>query len=261
MEARTERYTQSVEKADHRARASAPSWNERVHRFSVLERVLHWIMAAAGIVCILTGLGWFAQGFHFLLVWFGGGEWARLIHSVSGIVTAVCAVWLIGVLWFRHVFRFIPEDWRWLKVSGGYLRRQAHPLVGGASRPQPPDPNGDIPAQGFYNGGQKLWGILAVILSVVFLGSGLVIWSPELFHDFLGLQPFSVPVMLAMYVIHDVAFIVFAPMVFFHIYLSSALNPGTFTAMSGGDVSRLWAWHHHRLWYREVAGEDRLGEE
>ncbi|MFQ5890102.1 MAG: formate dehydrogenase subunit gamma [Gemmatimonadota bacterium] len=261
MEGRSERYGGGVEAADRGARAAAAAWDERVHRFSVLERALHWIMAAAGIVCILTGLGWYTQGFHFLLTWFGGGEWARWIHSVSGIVTTVCAVWLIGVLWFRHVFRFIPEDWRWLKISGGYLRRHTHPPAGRASKARRPGSNGEIPPQGFFNGGQKLWAILAVILAVLFLGSGLVIWSPELFHDFLGLQPFSVPVMRAMYIIHDAAFLVFAPMVLFHIYLSSALNPGTFEGMSGGDVSRLWALHHHPLWYREVAGEDRLGEE
>lgn len=229
----------------------------RIHRFSALERALHWLMAVAGIVCILTGLGWYTQAFQFLLTWFGGGESARWIHSVSGIVMTVCAVALIGVIWFRHVFRFVPEDWRWLKVSGGYLRRQAPPAVGGESKARKPEREDAIPPQGFFNGGQKLWGILAVILALVFLGSGLVIWSPELLHDSLGWQPLSVPVMRVMYVIHDAAFIIFAPMVLFHTYLSTILNPGTFGAMSRGDVSRTWARYHHRLWYREVTGDEQ----
>jgi formate dehydrogenase subunit gamma len=254
-------YAAHVEEAHHRARARAGYWQERVHRFSALERTLHWLLAATGIVCILTGLGWYTQGFRFLLGWFGGGVWARWIHSVAGIVMTVCAIWLIGILWFRHVFRFIPEDWQWLRVAGGYMRRHTRAVGSGGSRELQPEPEKEIPRQGFFNGGQKLFGILSVILSVVFLVSGIVIWSPELWHDFLGLQPFSVSLMRAMYIIHDAAFILFAPTILFHSYLGSTLDPGSFAGMAKGDVSRLWALHHHPIWYRKVAGEDQVSRE
>lgn len=261
MESSTEKYTAKVMQADRRAREWTGFWNERIHRFSVLERALHWVLAATGIVCILTGLGWYTDGFQFLLGWFGGGESARWIHSVSGIVMAVCTVWLIGILWFRHVFKFIPEDREWMKVVGGYLQRHTQPTGGGASRSRFPEVSKQAPPQGFFNAGQKLWGILAIILAVAFLVTGLVIWSPELWHDFLGLQPFSVPLMRAMYIIHDAAFILFAPMIVLHIYLSSTLNPGSFAGMSKGDVTRLWALHHHPLWYEEVVGKEKGNEE
>ncbi len=261
MEGRTERYTLEVLEADRRAREATGFWNQRIHRFSVLERALHWLMAATGIVCILTGLGWYTDGFRFLLGWFGGGTWARWIHSVSGILMTVFAIWLIGVLWFRRTFRFIPEDRKWLSVVGGYLQRHTHPRGGAASRARLPEVKKEVPPQGFFNAGQKLWGILAIILSVAFLLTGLVIWSPELWHDFLGLQPFSVPLMRAMYIIHDAAFILFAPMIVIHIYLSSTLDPGSFAGMSKGDVTRLWALHHHPLWYNEVVDEEQTSED
>ena len=261
MEAGSERYSANVLVGDSQARQRTSFWSEPLHRYSVLERTLHWVMASSGIVCVLTGLGWYTRGFQFLLTWFGGGEWARWIHSVSGIVMVICTIWLIAILWARRMFRFIAEDRHWLKVMGGYLQRQGHAVGGSGSKRRVPELGKEVPPQGFFNVGQKLWGILAVILAVAFLGSGLAIWSPELFHDFLGMQPFSVPVMRAMYVIHDAAFIVMAPMIVLHIYLSTTLNPGTFSSMTKGVVTRLWAHHHHRLWYDEVAGGKEASEE
>lgn len=245
-----------LEQADRRARREI-HWHERIHRFSALERVLHWVIAATGIVCILTGLGWYADSFNFLLPLFGGGEAARWIHGVAGIVMSAGAIVLFGVLWARHLFRFIPEDREWLKISGGYLRRHTRPAAApaGSLGEALPEVEQEVPPQGFFNGGQKLWGILALVLAVVFLVSGLAIWSPELWRDFLGLQPLSVPLMRLAYVVHDAAFIIFAPMVIFHMYLSTILNPGTFEAMTKGDVTRLWALHHHPLWYRQAVGE------
>lgn len=230
--------------------------NGRVHRFSVLERVLHWMLAAAGIVCILTGLGWYTPGFRFLLGWFGGGETARWVHSVAGIVTTIAAVWLIGVIWFHRVFRFIPQDRQWLSVAGGYLRPRPRTHRHDVSNPTSAAPPKPVPPQGFFNAGQKIWGILSVALSIIFLVSGLVIWSPELFADFLGHQPFSVTVMRIMYVAHDAAFILFAPLVLMHTYLGTALDPRSFAGMALGDVSRRWATRHHPLWQQQTGGDE-----
>jgi cytochrome b subunit of formate dehydrogenase len=247
-------HSSALEEADRRARREV-YWHERIHRFSALERVLHWVIAATGIICLLSGIGWYAGSFQFLLTLFGGGEAARWIHGLAGILMTACAVVLFGVIWARHMFRFIPEDWQWLKISGGYLRRHTRPAAEGHALAEAlPEVEEDVPPQGFFNGGQKLWGILALALSIVFLVSGLAIWSPELWRDFLGLQPLSVPLMRVSYVLHDAAFIIFAPMVIFHIYLSTILNPGTLEAMTKGDVTRLWALHHHPLWYEEAVG-------
>lgn len=223
----------------------------RIHRFSLLERVLHWTIAITGIVCILTGLGWYSKrSFGFLLTLFGGGETARVVHGIAGIILTVASVALIGVLWRRYVFRFIPEDWAWLKVSGGYLRRPGKAAGAGARKEHA------VPPQSFFNGGQKLWAILALVLAGVFLVSGVIIWWPDLWLNFLGQQQLSIPLIRWSYVVHDAAFIVFGPMVLFHMYLSTILNPGTFEAMTRGDVSALWASVHHPLWYSEAVGPE-----
>jgi formate dehydrogenase subunit gamma len=41
-----------------------------------------------------------------------------------------------------------------------------------------------------------------------------------------------------------------------HAYLGTVANPGTWSAMVTGKVSRLWAKKHHSEWYKEVAGEE-----
>lgn len=261
MESRAERsgYSAELEAADRHARREV-FWNERIHRFSALERVLHWTIAATGILCIVTGVAWYTKTFHWLLPLFGGGETARWLHGIAGIVMTAGAVVLFAILWRRNMLRFIPEDWAWLKISGGYLRRHTRPAgAGGRSLSAAlPELEQEVPAQGFFNGGQKLWGILALLLGLAFLVSGLAIWSPELWRNFLGWQPLSVPLMRAAYLVHDASFIIFAPMVIFHIYLSTILNPGTLEAMTKGDVTRLWALHHHPLWYHEAIREPEV---
>ncbi len=221
--------------------ARPPELGRPIHRFSLLERVLHWTIAVTGILCILTGLGWYSKrSFGFLLTLFGGGETARLLHGVAGIILLAASIALIGVLWRRYVFRFIRQDWAWVKVMGGYLKR--HPTAA------------DSPPQGFFNAGQKGWAILALVLGALFLLSGVVIWWPDIAQGFLGHQQLPIALIRWGYVVHDLAFIVFAPMVALHIYLSTILLPGTFQAMTTGEVSALWALHHHPLWYAEVTG-------
>jgi formate dehydrogenase subunit gamma len=224
------------------APASPAELRRPIHRFSLVERVLHWTIAVTGIICILTGVGWFSKrSFGFLLTVFGGGETARVVHGVAGIILVAASVALIGVLWRRYVFRFDKSDWDWLKVMGGYLSREK-----GAEQKAPP--------QGFFNAGQRAWAVLALVLAALFLLSGVVIWWPDLLQNFLGQQTFPIALVRWSYVVHDAAFIVFAPMVVLHIYLSTLLLPGTFQAMTKGEVSALWALHHHPLWYSEVTG-------
>jgi formate dehydrogenase subunit gamma len=53
-----------------------------------------------------------------------------------------------------------------------------------------------------------------------------------------------------------VGFIFFGVAIVAHIYLGTAAEPGTFSAMSRGTVSKAWARLHHPKWYREVTGEE-----
>ena len=54
------------------------------------------------------------------------------------------------------------------------------------------------------------------------------------------------------YLLHDVAFSLFFAMIIGHIYLGTAAEPGTFSSITHGTVTKSWARLHHPRWYREV---------
>src|SRR5216683_326545 len=73
-----------------------------------------------------------------------------------------------------------------------------------------------------------------------------VMWFPEPFGN--GVRQLS-------YVVHDIAFILFVAMIIGHIYLGTAAEPGTFSAIVRGTVTKEWARLHHPKWYRQVTGD------
>jgi formate dehydrogenase subunit gamma len=101
---------------------------------------------------------------------------------------------------------------------------------------------------GKYNGGQKLLFWAAALATLGLLLSGIVMWFPEGFGN--GLRQLS-------YVVHDIAFILFFAMIIGHIYLGTAAEPGTFSAIVRGTVTKEWAKLHHPKWYRQVTGDAR----
>jgi len=106
---------------------------------------------------------------------------------------------------------------------------------------------GEDPEVGKYNGGQKILFFAASIGALALLLSGIVLWFPLSFGQ--GLREVS-------WLLHDVTFILFTASIIGHIYLGTASEPGTFSAMTRGAVSKRWARFHHPRWYREVTGEE-----
>jgi formate dehydrogenase subunit gamma len=100
---------------------------------------------------------------------------------------------------------------------------------------------------GKYNGGQKLLFWLSSLAALGLLATGVVIWWPDLF---------SARLREVSWVLHDVTFILFLLLIMGHIYLAIA-EPGTFSAMVKGTVSKAWARLHHPAWYRDVTGGKR----
>ena len=100
---------------------------------------------------------------------------------------------------------------------------------------------------GKFNGGQKSLFWLSSLAALGLLASGVVMWWPEYFSS--GFRE-------AAWVLHDVTFVLFFLLVLGHIYLSIA-EPGTFSGMVKGTVTKAWARLHHPAWYRDVTGERR----
>jgi formate dehydrogenase subunit gamma len=107
---------------------------------------------------------------------------------------------------------------------------------------------GEDPNVGKYNGGQKLFFWAAILDALVLLLSGIVLWFPANFEQ--GLREISI-------LAHDLGFIFFGVAIIAHVYLGTAAEPGTFSAMTRGTVSKAWARLHHPRWYRDVTGEKK----
>ena len=196
-------------------------------RYSARERANHWTVAICFVLAALSGLVFFHPAFWPLSGLFGGGVWTRILHPILGIVLVLSFAFLFVQL--REQNRMTPADWEWLK----HVREMA---------------SGDdrgMPAQGKYNGGQKLlfWAI-AICLPLMAL-SGLVMWRAY----------FNFPVLLVRLaaVLHAGLGATMIGLILVHVY-AAIWTKGTIRAMISGTVTRAWARQHHATWYRQMTG-------
>jgi len=201
----------------------------RLQRFSRSERALHWVIAATVIPMILSGL---ALGIN---IWH---HQVFVIHigSLFALVAAVLVVVVfgnrpeLGRLW-RQLRRFDDSDRVWLEAA-------PRSLVGGP-----------VPPVGRFNAGQKLNGTLMPVLLAVSTVTGLYLWAGQVHHLVTRIDPLGG--------LHNVAAVGIIALVSGHLYMA-VLNPGTRHALrgiTGGDVDRSWAEHHHGLWVAELSHE------
>jgi formate dehydrogenase subunit gamma len=123
--------------------------------------------------------------------------------------------------------RFTRDDLRWLAL-------QPLALLGRA----------ELPPAGKLNGGQKLNGLLAAVVSLGLAATGLWLWQR--------------PGALLPWLAHLLLFAAWLPAFAGHFYLA-VLNPGTrhaLRAMLAGDVDLDWARHHHPRWVEAVTGAE-----
>ncbi len=227
----------SVERFDERARLKAERVDrDVVHRGELLRhpvytRVLHWLVAIAFLLSLLSGFALYSPWlFRFLTPVFGGGPMTRFLHPWFGLFFDIFFLfqflnWLTPMLWAE-------TDTRWLKRIKQYTTNE-----------------GKIESAevGFFNGGQKLYFWAIVLSGVLFLLTGLLMWFDHLVGRW---------VIAVSYVIHDLAALLMLAGFIVHIYEGTAAMPGTFNAMTNGTVTEKWAWTHHPAWYRAVTDRD-----
>jgi formate dehydrogenase subunit gamma len=179
---------------------------------------------------------------------FGSGETLLLAHEIVGIVWAAGFL-CYGVFRFRQsawpftreIFTFSPaRDGQWLLKKGILMT-----LGPGALRKRGIDPA--LPDQGFYNAGQKMFAIPALLGGILIAVSGVVM-------------------VLSRVAITNTAWVQWAILVHFlgaglvsaglliHIYMAS-MAPGerpAFISMFTGYVPEGFARHHNRLWYETL---------
>ena len=195
-----------------------------LHRFTFVERIVHWVVGVTFVLLLATGLAFSYPALFWLTALLGGGPSARALHPWVGVAFAAGMVFMIAI-WIRDMF-LSDTDWRWLRAVRHYATRDV----------------ARVPPAGKYNAGQKLFFWVQGALAVVFAASGVPLWFPAAF-DASFLQ--------WMRLAHYLATLGGGLFLIVHVYLGTVAYPGTARAMIDGTVTARWARHHHPRWHDE----------
>jgi formate dehydrogenase subunit gamma len=226
----------AVERFDNRARrvgtfGRTVARADDLVRHPVYTRLLHWAVAIFFLLALLSGFAIYSPWLYRALTpLFGGGPMTRLLHPWFSLAFVLFFAFQF-VNWLRPM-TWNPDDRRWMKRMRSYVTNAE------AVEPDYVD---------FFNGGQKLYFWAIVGSTVIFLLSGIPMWFPAIFG--------RVAVATG-YVLHDIAGLLMLGSFIVHLYEGTAAQPGTFSSMTRGTVTRRWAWTHHPAWYRRVTGRD-----
>ena len=201
----------------------------RIARFSVAERLLHWLLAVTFFVLLISGLMLSVPALE--------GTVTRPTAKAWHIDAAIAlAVGLAVILVVRgrglartasELERFDADDRRWLAQVPRRITVGATP-----------------PPQGRFNAGQKLNTAVVAGLMVVSYITGFLLWYGErnTYYRFTGTIT-----------VHDDVMYLLVILVVGHLYMA-LINPYTRAALSGivgGSVDRTWARRHHAKWVAE----------
>ncbi len=199
------------------------------HRLS--SRVMHWTVALAFMLTLITGMPIWTPIFSWMAFLVGGLHVCRWLHPWSGAAFFVGMLWML-IHWLASM-KLAEVDKKWLSPTA---------IIKYLNYPETDQQTGK------YNGGQKLFFYVVVIDAVLLFATGFVLWWPSFFPQ--AVREPSIP-------LHDIAFLLFVVSIIGHVYLGTAAFPGTFGSMMRGTVTRAWARLHHPKWYRDVTGDKR----
>ena len=205
-----------------------------IERFNSLERMAHWTMAISFVVLALTGII-ILFGKYFLLPILGPSLFAGLTTLGKNLHNFVGPLFIFSIIVSFFIFvkdNFLAgRDFVWLSKFGGLLS------------------GNEIPS-GRFNGGEKIWFWLGVVLlGVIASVSGLI----QLFPNWNTTRELMVEANL----IHAVVGLAFIAMSLGHIYIGTIGTEGAYQGMREGYVDETWAKEHHALWYEEVKSDKR----
>ena len=208
---------------------SQPATGRLIERFTMVERVVHWLNAGCFVLLGLTGLT-MLFGKHVVLPIFGHTlfSWlaiaAKTAHNFVGPLFAATII-AIFLTFVRDNF---PRayDLTWLRKGGGLL-------------------SGEHVPSARFNAGEKIvfWGGV-VTLGIIVSVSGFVLDFPN-FDQTRGQMQFA-------WVFHVVGALLFLAMIFGHIYIGTLGMEGALDAMRTGYVDEAWAKEHHEIWYEDI---------
>jgi formate dehydrogenase subunit gamma len=202
-----------------------------IKRYSIAERVVHWISAITYVYALATGLAFYSPHLYWIAAILGGAPTSRFWHPI--IAMGFIATLALMLSSWTSDMRITPVDKAWGRAVRHYIVNEDEAL----------------PPSDRFNLGQKyffwvmVWGGIGLVLS------GAILWFPELIPwdlCYLRFAAILLHVSCALFTIG--AFII-------HVYMGTAMVRGGFTSISRGEVSPAWARMHHRLWYERVTGK------
>ena len=195
-----------------------------IDRYTVGERISHWVTAIAFLLLVASGLAFFHPSMFWLSNLLGGGTWARVLHPFLGVVMFVAFLQMAVRFWHHNVLS--GNDRAWLgRISDVIANRDER-----------------APPIGRYNPGQKILFWLLLASMIVLLLSGIAIWQPY-FAPWFGVGTIRLGALL-----HAVSGLALILLVIVHVY-SSFWVKGSMDGMLRGKVTRAWARAHHPQWY------------
>lgn len=202
--------------------------NGRILRYTLGERVHHWLAAFSYIYCLITGLAFWSPYMFWLAVLVGGGPTARFWHPWFGVAFALSVGWMYKM--WRGDMATTDADRRWSKAMEHYIKNE----------------DDQLPPEGRFNYGQKLFFWLMFYGIILLLISGIGLWFVEsISWSLRWLRYLAVAIHVAVALATIGGFII-------HVYMGTAMVRGGFTSIIRGEVSTAWARTHHRLWYEQV---------
>ena len=241
-----------------RIRIDAGHSGKTIKRFSMIERIGHWLLASSFIILALTGLN-LIFGKTLLIPIIGKSAFAsitifgKFIHNYVAFAFMAGLV-LIVVMWIKHN---IPNrhDINWI-LKGGGIFTKSHP------------------AAKKFNAGQKLIFWVVVLCGVSISLSGWALMNPyttqmfsETFAIVNGLFGTTLPTNLSpieeqqyQTLWHAIMAGFMIVVIIAHIYIGSIGMEGAIDAVTTGDVDLNWAKEHHSLWVEEVENATSASE-
>ena len=199
-------------------------------RYTLSERLNHWVAAVSYIYLLLTGLAFWSPWMFWIAVVLGGAPVSRMLHPWAGLIFVGAVIYMYR-LWASQM-RHNEVDRAWWKAVRYYSTNQ----------------DDKMPPAGRYNAGPKFlfWGFFWSAL--LLLLSGVVLWFPEYISWNLRFLRY-----LAV-LIHPGAALLTIGLFMIHLYMGLFAERGAFGSVIRGDVSEAFAKRYHPGWYKEIVG-------
>jgi len=197
----------------------------RVLRYTLQERVIHWLAGFTYVYMLMSGLAFYAPQLYWLASVLGGGPTARFWHPWAGVVFTIVMLWMRQV--WREDMRITDADRHWSKEVRKYIENK----------------DAELPPSGRFNAGQKWFYWVTLVSTIFLLLSGLVMWFPE--YVPWNLRGFR----YAAVFIHEFAALLTIGGFIVHVYMGLFMVPGSLRGIVQGYVSPQWARMHHRLMF------------